>query len=53
MKRILRIDRGVKIRRARVKEICKLPLGTMNVDVKAELIQALKGNLNMYNYRVK
>ena len=41
MKRILRISRGVKVRRARVKEICKLPLNPMGVDTKAELIQAL------------
>jgi transposase-like protein len=41
MKRILRIGRGVKIRRARVKEICELPLSPMSVDTKAGLIQAL------------
>jgi len=41
MKTILRIGRGVKIRRARVKEICDLPLKTMDIDVKTELIQAL------------
>ena len=41
MKKILRIGRGVKVRRARVKEICELPLDTMEVDVKAELIQML------------
>jgi transposase-like protein len=41
MKTILRIGRGVKVRRARVKEICDLPLKTMDIDVKAELIQAL------------
>jgi putative transposase len=41
MKTILRIDRGVKVRRARVKEICDLPVKTMDVDVKTELIQAL------------
>jgi putative transposase len=41
MKRILRIGRGVKVRRAKVKEICDLPLKTMDVDVKTELIQAL------------
>lgn len=40
MKKILRIGKGVKIRRARVNEICELPLETMAVDVKAELIQA-------------
>jgi len=41
MKRILRIGGGVKVRRAKVKEICDLPLKTMDVDVKTELIQAL------------
>src|SRR3974390_2024315 len=41
MKKILRIGKGVKVRRARVKEICELPLDTMEVDVKAELIQML------------
>jgi len=41
MKRILRIGRGVKARRARVKEICELSRSAMAVDVKAELIQAL------------
>jgi transposase-like protein len=41
MKTILRIGRGVKVRRARVKEICDLPLETMDIDVKTELIQAL------------
>jgi transposase-like protein len=41
MKRILRVDRGVKVRRARVKEICELPLDVMDVDTKVELIQAL------------
>jgi len=41
MKKILRIGKGVKIRRARVKEICELPLDTLEVDVKTELIQAL------------
>lgn len=41
MKKILRIGKGVKVRRARVKEICELPLDTMGVDVKAELIQML------------
>ena len=41
MKRILRIGRGVKVRRARVREICELPLNAMDVDTKAELIQAL------------
>lgn len=41
MKKILRIGKGVKVRRARVNEICGLQLDTMDVDVKAELIQAL------------
>jgi transposase-like protein len=41
MKKILRIGRGVKVRRARVNEICELPLDRMDVDVKAELIQML------------
>jgi putative transposase len=41
MKKILRIGKGVKARRARVKEICELPVNAMAVDVKAELIQAL------------
>jgi transposase-like protein len=41
MKRILRIGKGVKVRRARVNEICELPLEAMDVDVKAELIQML------------
>jgi hypothetical protein len=37
-KRILRIGNGVKVRRARVKEICELPLEIMSVEVKTELI---------------
>jgi putative transposase len=41
MKKILRIGKGVKVRRARVKEICELPLNTLNVDMKTEMIQAL------------
>jgi len=41
MKRILRIGRGVKVRRARVKEVCDLPLNVVDVGMKAELIQAL------------
>jgi len=41
MKRVLRIDRGVKVRRARVKEICDLSLKAMDIDVRMELIQAL------------
>jgi len=31
----------VKIGRARAKEICELPLNSLNVEMKAELIQAL------------
>jgi hypothetical protein len=41
MRKILRIGKGVKIRRARVNEICELPLNALDVDIKAELIQAL------------
>ena len=41
MKRILRIGRGVKVRRARVKGMAELPMSAMGLDVKAELIQAL------------
>lgn len=41
MKRILRIGKGVKARRARVKEICELPVKAMAADIKAEVIQAL------------
>ena len=41
MKKILRIGNGVKVRRARVKEICEVPLSTFDVDIKTELIQAL------------
>jgi putative transposase len=41
MKRILRIGRGVKVRRARVKEICDHGLNGMDVSMKVELIQAL------------
>ena len=41
MRKILRIGKGVKVRRARVKEICELPVDAMAVDVKVELIQAL------------
>jgi putative transposase len=41
MKKILRIGKGVKVRRARVEEISALPLDAMAVDVKVELIQAL------------
>lgn len=41
MRKILRIDRGVKIRRARVREICELPVEAMSLDVKVEMIQAL------------
>ena len=32
MKKILRIDEGVKIRRAKVKEICEVPVNTLDVD---------------------
>jgi len=41
MKKILRIGKGVKVRRARVSEICELPLSELDVDMKTELIQAL------------
>ena len=41
MKRILRIGKGVKVRRARVKEMCEVPVEAMAVDVKVEMIQAL------------
>jgi len=41
MKRILRIDRGVKVKRARVKELCDVSLKAMDIDVRMELIQAL------------
>lgn len=41
MRKILRIGRGVKVRRARVKEICELPVDAMGLDVKVEMIQAL------------
>jgi len=41
MRKILRIDRGVKVRKARVKEICKLSVEAMALDVKVEMIQAL------------
>ena len=41
MKRVLRIDRGVKVKRARAKELCDLSLKAMDIDVKIELIQAL------------
>ncbi len=41
MKTILRIGRGVKVRRARVKEICDIPIKAMDVDARTELIQAL------------
>ena len=39
MKKVLRIGKSVKVRRARVKEICELPLNAIAVDEKAELIQ--------------
>jgi transposase-like protein len=41
MKKILRIGKGVKVRRARVKEICEVSLNTLDVDIKTELIQVL------------
>ena len=41
MKTILRIGRGVKVRQARVKEILDLPAKAMDVNGRAELIQAL------------
>jgi hypothetical protein len=41
MKRILRIGRGVKARRERVKEICDLPVKAMDIDARVELIHAL------------
>jgi hypothetical protein len=41
MKKILRIGKGVKVRRARVKGICELSLNALDVDMKIELVQAL------------
>ena len=41
MKRVLRIDRGVEVKRARAKELCDLSSKAMDIDVKMELIQAL------------
>lgn len=41
MKKILRIGRGVKVRRARVQEICDHGLNGVDVNMKVELIQAL------------
>jgi len=41
MRKISRIGKGVKVKRARVKEICELSVEAMAVDVKVELIQAL------------
>jgi hypothetical protein len=41
MKRVLRIGRGVKVRRARVKRICDQGLNGMDINMKVELIQAL------------
>jgi hypothetical protein len=41
IEKILRIGRGVKVRRARAKEICDQGLNGMDVDMKVELIQAL------------
>lgn len=40
MKGILRIRRGVKVRRATVRKICELPLKQIDMNIKAELIQA-------------
>ncbi len=41
MKRVLRIDRGVKVKQARVQELCDLSLKAMDIDARMELIQAL------------
>jgi len=41
MKTILRIGRGVKVKRARVKEMLDLPAKAMDMNGRAELIQAL------------
>ena len=41
MKKILRIGKGVKARRARVQELCALSADAMTVDVKVEMIQSL------------
>lgn len=41
IQKILRIGKGVKVKRAQVKEICELPLEALDVDMKTELIQAL------------
>jgi len=41
MKTILRIGRGVKVKRARVREILDLSTKAMDVDARTELIQAL------------
>jgi putative transposase len=41
MKRVLRIGRGVKVRRAKVKEILELPGQVLDMDARTELIQAL------------
>jgi hypothetical protein len=41
MKKIVRIREGVKIREAKVKELEELPLNPANVNMMAELIQAL------------
>ncbi len=36
MKKILRIEKGVKVRRVRVKETWELSLNPISVDIKAE-----------------
>ena len=41
MKRILRIGRDVKAKRARIKDLQKLPFNELEMDVKLELIQEL------------
>jgi len=41
MRKRLRIDRGVKVRKARPKKIWKLPVEAMALDVKVEMIQDL------------
>ena len=41
MRRVLRVGRDVKARRARVKELMSLDLSELEMDVKLQLIQAL------------
>jgi hypothetical protein len=41
MKRILRIGRNVKTKRARIKDLQRLPFNELEMDVKLELIQEL------------